>query len=205
MTIQREIRRKAFHVLAGITVPALYYLFVLAQQSTGRPYTYLAKWILFGATAITLTIDIIRLRHLFIKIIFIDPFGPLLRRHEISALTGATHLMISALLCFVLFRDGVAIAAMCFLVIGDSLAAIVGRHMGQTKFFEKSFEGGGAGLAGCLLIGALIVNLPHLQLGSLQMAAGAVAAIVVEMLPIPMDDNIRIPLVSGAVMQLLFR
>ncbi len=198
MKIEREIRRKAFHIMAGMSIPVLYYVFMVLEQ------TWLATWILLAITLSILAIDVIRLRHQFIKIIFIDFFGPMMRRHEISALTGATYLMISSLLCVLIYSDSVAIAAISFLVIGDALAAIVGRSVGRIKFFEKSFEGAGAGLLGCLLVGALIVNLPASDLKYLQMAVGALTAIVVEMLPIPLDDNIRIPLASGAVMHLLF-
>jgi dolichol kinase len=35
------------------------------------------------------------------------------------------------------------------------------------------------------------------------MLAGAVTATVIELLPIPLDDNIRVPLAAGAVMQWL--
>ncbi|HBE73904.1 MAG TPA: hypothetical protein DDW31_07470 [candidate division Zixibacteria bacterium] len=198
MTIQREIRRKAFHIMAGMSIPVIYYVFMVLER------TWMATWILVAATLGILAVDIIRLRHQFVKIIFIDFFGPMMRRHEISALTGATYLMISSLVCVLVFSDGVAIAAVSYLVIGDSLAAVVGRSLGRTKFFEKSFEGAGAGLLGCLAVGTLIVLLPETGLGYLQMAAGALTAIVVEMLPIPLDDNIRIPLASGAVMHLLF-
>lgn len=198
MTIKREIRRKAFHIMAGMSIPAIYYAFMVLDQ------TWLATWILVAAALGILAVDIVRLRHQFVKIIFIDFFGPMMRRHEISALTGATYLMISSLVCVLVFEDSVAITAVTYLVVGDSLAAVVGRSLGRTKFFEKSFEGAGAGLLGCLAMGVLIVNLPHSELRYLQMAAGALTAIVVELLPIPLDDNIRIPLASGAVMHLLF-
>jgi len=198
MIIQREIRRKSFHILAGLSIPAIYYVFMLFNQ------TLLAKWIFFAATAAILAIDVVRLRHLFIKIIFLDIFGPLLRKHEISALTGATYLMISSLICFMLFRDSVAMLAISYLIVGDSLAALVGRSMGRTKFFEKSFEGAGAGLAGCLVIGVIIMCLPKTDITLYEMALGALVAVIVEILPIPLDDNIRIPLASGAVMQLFF-
>ncbi len=184
--------------MAGMSIPVFYYVFMVLDQ------TWLATWILLAAALCILAVDIIRLRHQFVKIIFIDFFGPMMRRHEISALTGATYLMISSLVCVLIYTDSVAIAAISYLVIGDSLAALVGRSLGRTKFFEKSFEGAGAGLVGCLAVGSLIVNLPGTELGWLQMAAGAMTAIAVEMLPIPLDDNIRIPLASGAVMHLLF-
>lgn len=198
MILQREIRRKAFHILAGLALPALYYLFMLLHQ------TILAKWIIAAVALAILVVDIIRLKHLFIKIIFLDLFGPLLRKHEISALTGATYLMLSSLACFTFFSDSIAILAISYLIVGDSLAALVGRSVGRTKFFAKSFEGAGAGLAGCLMIGLIIMHLPGTDITFWEMAAGAMTAAVVEMLPIPLDDNIRIPLASGAVMYLFF-
>lgn len=203
LNLQREIRRKAFHMLAGLTVPFLYYGALLLEQASGKPYTYLAKWILLAAAAATLALDIIRLRHQFIKIIFIDIFGPLLRRHEIDALTGATYLMLSSLACIVFFQPFIAMASICFLVIGDALAAMVGRNLGRTKFFLKSFEGTAAGLAGCLLIGTVLIFLPHSDLSLSRMLIGAAVAMIVELLPIPLDDNIRVPLAAGAVMQWL--
>jgi dolichol kinase len=198
MTIQREIRRKSFHVLAGLSIPAIYYFFMLFNQ------VLLAKWIFTAAAISILAIDIVRLRHLFVRIIFLDIFGPLLRKHEISALTGATYLMISSLACFMIFRDSVAILSISYLVVGDSLAALVGRSMGKIKFFTKSLEGAGAGLIGCLIIGSAIMYLPKTNLSLLQMIAGAVTASIIELLPIPLDDNIRIPLAAGAVMHFLF-
>jgi len=203
INLQREIRRKAFHMLAGLSVPFLYYGALVLEQSTGKPYTYLAKWVLLGAAAATLCLDVVRLRHQFIKIIFIDIFGPLLRRHEIDALTGATYLMLSSLACVLLFQPFIAMASISFLVIGDALAAMVGRNLGRTKFFLKSFEGTAAGFAGCLLIGTAIIFLPFSDLSLPRMVIGAAVAMIIELLPIPLDDNIRVPLAAGAVMQWL--
>jgi dolichol kinase len=198
MTIQREIRRKSFHLLAGLGIPVIYYVFMLLGQQV------LAKWILLAATVSILVIDLIRLKHMFARIIFLDIFGPLLRKHEISALTGATYLMISSLVCFYMFRDSVALLAISYLVIGDSLAAIVGRSIGRPIIFGKSLEGSVAGLLGCLVIGSAIMLLPGTSLGWAELSLGAVVAMAVELLPIPLDDNIRIPLASGAIMHLLF-
>lgn len=204
MTLAREIRRKAFHVLAGMSIPVLYYLFLGWQHISGRPYTYLAKWILAGATVAILAIDVIRLRHQFFKIVFIDFFGPLLRRHEISALTGATYLMLSSTICILIYRSEVAIAAISYMVIGDAFAAVAGRSFGKPVFFGKSFEGAAACLAGCLLIGTVIVLLPGSALRFLPMALGAAAATIAELTPLQLDDNITIPLLSGLVMNIFF-
>jgi acyl phosphate:glycerol-3-phosphate acyltransferase len=206
MTLAREIRRKSFHVLAGMSIPVLYYLFLMWEHLANRPdtYTILAKWILVGATLAILAIDVIRLRHQFFKIVFIDFFGPLLRRHEISALTGATYLMLSSTICILIFRSEAAIAAISFMVVGDAFAAVIGRSLGRPVFFGKSFEGAAACLAGCLLVGTGIVLLPGSALRFLPMALGAVTATAAEMTPLQLDDNITIPILSGLVMDLLF-
>ena len=209
MTIAREIRRKSFHVLAGMSIPVLYYLFLMWEHLTNRPdtYTILAKWILVGATAAILAVDVIRLRHQFFKIVFIDFFGPLLRRHEISALTGATYLMLSSTVCILLFKSEVAIAAISFMVVGDALAAVIGRSLGKPVFFGKSLEGAAACLAGCLAIGTAIILLPatpEQRLHFWPMALGALTATLAELLPFQLDDNITIPLLSGLVMYLTF-
>ncbi len=204
MTLAREIRRKSFHVLAGMTIPVLYYLFLAWQHISGKPYTYLAKWILAAATAAILAVDLIRLRHQFFKIIFIDFFGPLLRRHEISALTGATYLMLSSTICVLIYRSDVAIAAIAFMVIGDAFAAIAGRSFGKPVLYGKSLEGTMACLAGCLLIGSAVVAVPGSGLRLLPMALGAVAASAAELAPLQLDDNITIPILSGLVMNLAY-
>jgi len=204
MTLAREIRRKSFHVLAGMSIPVLYYLFLVWQHVTGKPYTYLAKWILAASTAAILAIDLIRLRHQFFKIIFIDFFGPLLRRHEISTLTGATYLMLSSTICILVFKSEVAIAAIAFMVIGDALAAIAGRSFGTPVLFGKSIEGTLACLAGCLVIGTADVVLPGSNLRLLPMALGALTATAAELAPFQLDDNITIPILSGLVMNVFF-
>lgn len=204
MTLAREIRRKSFHMLAGMSIPVLYYVFLGWQHISGKPYTYLAKCILVGATLAILVVDVIRLRHQFFRILFIDFFGPLLRRHEISELTGATYLMISSAVCILVYRSGVAIAAISYMVIGDAFAAIAGRRFGRPVLFGKSLEGAAACLAGCLLVGAGIVLLPGTGLRPLPMALGALTATLAEFAPLPLDDNITIPLLAGLVMHLTF-
>ena len=95
-------------------------------------------------------------------------------------------------------RDG-GTPAMAFLIVGDMLAAIVGKAVGRTRVFGKSLEGFAAGFGGGFLAAWALV--PGLGAGPLALAAFAAA--VVEILPIPVDDNFRIPLLSGLVLELL--
>ncbi|MEN9979897.1 MAG: hypothetical protein ABIK38_06100, partial [candidate division WOR-3 bacterium] len=95
------------------------------------------------ATTIFLVIDLLRLRLNPFKDIFIILFGSLLRRKEFSSLTGGSYLMVASLVCMLLFGNnrGVFIAAISFLAIGDTVAAIVGLSIGKIRIFRKTVEG----------------------------------------------------------------
>ena len=118
-----------------------------------------------------------------------------MRKHEIHSFTGATYLMISAVLCIGFFPAEIAVVSLAFLAIGDTLAALVGIQLGKRKILNnsKSLEGSLACFAGCFVFGLLFLN-PVVAL------IGAFTATVAEFSRIPIDDNIKIPIVSGLVM-----
>jgi glycerol-3-phosphate acyltransferase PlsY len=160
-----------------------------------------------AATAIFLTVDILRLRLNPFKNIFIIFFGSHLRRKELTGLTGGSYLMLASLVCMLLFGSssagrGVFIAAISFLVLGDTVAALVGLSIGRIRVFHKTVEGMLAGLLVCIGVAWLVSRLPGLDLPLGIGILGAVSAAIVEALPIEVNDNVVIPLLSGAVMML---
>ena len=64
------------------------------------------------------------------------------------------------------------------------------------KFYNKTIEGTLAGLIVCLLSGSLI----QLTLPLLVVYSGAFAAMFIELLPLPIDDNLSVPLFAGTIM-----
>jgi dolichol kinase len=145
------------------------------------------------------------------KGIFIILFGSLLRRREFSSLTGGSYLMLASLVCMLVFGSGILgtkpgegrgvfIAAISFLAVGDTVAAIVGLSIGRTKVFRKTLEGTLAGLAACIGVAFLVSVLPRLDLPLIIGILGAVSASLVEALPIEVNDNVVVPVFSGAVM-----
>jgi glycerol-3-phosphate acyltransferase PlsY len=156
-------------------------------------------------TLVFLVVDFLRLRLNPLKSIFIILFGSLLRRREFTSLTGGSYLMLASLVCMLIFGSsaggrGVFIAAISFLVIGDTVAAIVGLSLGRVRFFRKTLEGTLAGLAACVAVAWVVSVLPRLDLPLGIGILGAVCASVVEALPIEVNDNVVVPLLSGAVM-----
>ena len=83
------------------------------------------------------------------------------------------------------------------MILGDMSAALVGKMWGRTKLLgKKSLEGSAACFVVCVLIALVKLN-PVIAI------IGALVATIVELIPFPIDDNLTVPLVSGAVMHFL--
>ena len=191
-----EAQRKAIHV-ASIILP-LGILFEWLPWPRGRSQW---RWFLIALTLGAVTIDLLRIHEHRVGRFFREFFGEMIREHERISLLGSTYLLIAALLAVEIFPRPVAAAALGFTVLGDTFAALVGKAWGRHRFFHKTLEGAAAGFAACLAWAAFLVGLGGLAWPVA--IVGAVAASLVEILPIPLDDNLGITLVSGYVMKLL--
>ena len=191
-----EAQRKAVH-LAFLILP-LDLLFEALPWPRGK-----RQWILLLLllTAGAIAVDLLRLHERRVQRFFRQFFGELIREHEQFSLLGSTYLLIAALLAVEIFPRDVAACAIGFTVVGDAFAAMVGKAWGRTPFFRKSIEGALGGLAACVAWGAVLAATGHVPWGVAM--AGAVAASLIELLPIPLDDNLGMTLVSGYVMKLL--
>jgi dolichol kinase len=154
------------------------------------------------ATVLVITTDLLRLRRNPFKHFFIVLFGSQLRRREFDSLTGGSYLFLAALVSMLIFgsRPGVFIAAISFLIVGDTAAAVVGLSFGRVRFFRKTLEGTLACLAACLLVAWVVSSLKGLDLRLRDGILGAVSASIVEAMPVEVNDNVVVPIVSGAVM-----
>ncbi len=184
--VRHEAPRKALH-LAMIVIPLGILHF---------PLTVSRRTLMVVAVAL-LVADLVKMHQPRWRSVFTTFFGPLIRRHEHTGITSSTYMIVSALLATYLFDPDVAAAALVFLIVGDTLAAMVGLAWGKTRVFGKSLEGFVAGFVSSFAAAGLLV--PALPLPAV--ALGAFVAAVVEVLPIPVDDNFRIPLVAGLVLQ----
>jgi glycerol-3-phosphate acyltransferase PlsY len=182
-----ESKRKGVHALA-LVLPVLYYFLPAQVGRTG----------LLVLTGIVIILDLLRLRYATTRAMFALIFGPVIRRHEVWSLTGATYLLFSSVVCVFVYDKPVAVAAISFLVLGDLMAAVIGRRIGRLHVWGKTVEGAVACFITCVLVAWAIPDLP-LGVGM----AGAIVATLVEVLPIPLDDNLSIPLLGGLAMQLL--
>jgi dolichol kinase len=183
--VRGEAPRKAIH-LASIVIPLAMLHLPLAACRRGLAVLAVAL----------LVADVVKIHEPRLRSLFVTFLGPLIRRHEHTGITGSTYMIVSALLATYLFEPAEAACALVFLIVGDTLAAIVGLAWGRTPLFGKTVEGFLAGFVASFAAGVALV--PELPIGTV--ALGAAAAAIIEVLPIPVDDNFRIPLVAGLVL-----
>jgi dolichol kinase len=190
----KHIGRKLYHLIGGIGLLSLYYFL-------GRHSALICYSILF---LIVITVDLARLRIPAFNQFIFTRFGSFIRESERYKLTGTAPYVLGIGLSLYAFSLEVATAAICFLAFGDVAATTVGERYGRTKIGEKSLEGTIAFIAAALLSG-LLLSAIGVQLMTGVMILGALVAAGVELLPLPVNDNMVIPLVAGGTMELVLR
>ena len=122
-------------------------------------------------------------------------------------MTAATIVFASASFTILVFRQEIAIAALVFLSLGDSAAALVGKHFGRIKLVgNRTLAGSLAALNVCLLASLAILWLsPQFswKLTPMTLLVGSVVATLSELFDLPLDDNFRIPIFSALAMELI--
>ena len=191
----KHIGRKFFHLIGGLGLLSLYYLL-------GRHNALITYAVLIAAV---LAVDITRLKVPAFNQFVQSRFSSFIRKSETDKLTGTAPYLLGIGLSLLFYRTDIATAAVCFLAFGDVAATTVGERYGRTKISgEKSLEGTLAFAAVAMIVGFLL-SLAGVHLLHGIMLAGAITAAGVELVPLPVNDNLVIPLVSGGVMELLAR
>jgi dolichol kinase len=127
-------------------------------------------------------------------------------KEKAGFLLGTTNFLIANLFCIIFFSKSIAIASLVFLTYGDAMATIIGKKYGRIRFFKgKSLIGTASFFITCLALGIGMKFLPGLELGFPVILIGAFVAAIVELLPIPLDDNLTVAPVTCIVMEILSR
>lgn len=185
---KNEFARKAIH-FSLILLPLAYRYLVHYDRK-------ITLFVLLFLLAVALLVEIFRMKHPAFKRIFFDIFGLMIRKKEYHDFTSATYMLISVTICIAVFPPDIAFAAIAFLAIGDTLAALIGVQFGKRKMFDtaKSLEGSLACFAGTFVFGMFFLSSPIIAF------SGALAASLAELAPMRFDDNLKVPIISGIVM-----
>ncbi len=190
--IKAEVFRKLFNLFA-LFIPIVYYFTPVG----------IAKYIMLLITLVILVVDLSRLKISIFKDIFVLFFGSFLRKHEIWSITGASYLVLGAFISVLLFPKMIAIAALSFVIVGDTFAAIMGQTFGKIKLFKKSLVGSVSFFIVSVIIAYIISHLPDPLPFKVGLIGASISA-VIEALPLNIDDNFAVPIIAGAVMNFFF-
>ena len=186
--IKSEFARKAIH-LSNAIIPLSYYYFM--PEKIDMIIT-LATFLIF-----CFFIEIYRKNNNKLSTFFSNWFEFMMRDKEKKGeITGATWVFVGALFTILLVPNPFNVISLLFLSFGDAFAAIIGMKFPYIKLGRKTLSGSLAGFFACLTIG-LIIGIP---IAYEIIILGAFMAMFIEILPLPFNDNVSIPIFSGLSM-----
>ena len=186
--IKSEVARKAIHLSNAIIPLSYHYIF----SNKIDMLIVLASFLIF-----CFFIEIYRKNSLILSKIFSNWFEFMMRDKEKKGeITGATWVFVGSLFTILLVPDPFNIISLLFLSFGDTFAAIIGIKFPYLKLGKKTLSGSIAGFFACLSIG-LVIDIP---IAFEIILLGAFMAMFIEILPLPVNDNVSIPIFSGLSM-----
>ncbi len=194
-------RRKIFHTLMGLS---FLFLFVYA----GLPPLVKNIIATFFIT-LSLSVEVLRHNNKTVKKIVWRFFGPLMREHEKTRVTAATHYIVSMAIVYYVFPLETATLTMLFIAVADPIAGIIGSTWGKIKIkTHVSLEGFLACFIACSSLAALcstfifsntLQPLYALPFSIMAGLAGAIAESSFKKL----DDNLVMPLLSAPMLLII--
>jgi len=195
-----HLARKIWHCGMGITMALIYGL--------GTPKALSVTLLLIAFVFFT-GAEYARLKVPQFNKIAIKMMGPIMRKNEIDRISGTPFYIGSVLLSVIIFPKLIAILSILYLAIGDPTSSIFGILWGDLgpRFANgKSLIGTAAGMGICSVITFVTMLFNSIPAGPalLISLAGGLAGGGAEMIPLEIDDNFSIPIVSGLALWVTF-
>lgn len=201
-----HLARKAWHVLMGLFIVGIY----MAGLTRSQGVLVLGAFLLLSLGAETARLRIPSFNESVMRF-----WGPLMRSCEVNRYSGTPYYIASALIAVGIFPKPIAALAIAFLAVGDPIASLFGIRYGDLSIRfpnGKSLIGTSAGMIACGVVAFIFLHFmnqtqflelkfEHLVILSV---VGGFAGGGAELLPMEVDDNFAIPVVSGFVLWLAF-
>jgi acyl phosphate:glycerol-3-phosphate acyltransferase len=183
------ILRAAVHVLLGITIAAA--LIVWGKIVVAITIAAIA--------VICFSLEWVRFRRPDFNHRIFGLLSFFIRQEEKKHFTGAFYYLVGTAITAALFTREIAVTAVLFLAFGDPAASLVGNRWGRVRLWGKSLEGDLACFAACFLVGTGLVYFQN-DLDWRVILSGSLAAMIIQAIPLRINDNITIPIGAGVVM-----
>lgn len=196
-----HLARKAWHMGMGLLLVSVY---LLSGMSRGT-----GVMILGSLLGLNLLVEITRLRVPSVNERVVRYMGTFVRSCEMNRLSGTPYYIAAAILAIGIFPQPIAVLSILYLAFGDPIASVFGILYGDRSVRMangKSLIGTAAGVLTCMAVTfafAQSLQLPGFELLTLTLIGG-LAGGTAELLPLEVDDNFSIPIVSGFMLWLTF-
>ena len=130
-----------------------------------------------------------------------------MRRQELHNLSSMSWLFLGNFIIMFLFPPEIVTLSLLILAIGDPVCNIIGIKYGKDKLIgSKSLQGSLAGFIACSIVSAAYFKVMDIMTSKLLLASvlsGFIGALA-EVIPIDIDDNFVIPVVTAILLWGLF-
>jgi diacylglycerol kinase (CTP) len=192
--------RKTWHLVMGSIIALAY----LAGVDTSTAVITLSCFL-----GLDLLIETARLRAPSLNEKVMRYAGPFMRSCEVDRMSGIPYYLLSTIIAIGIFPKPVAVLSILYLSCGDPIASLFGilyGHKSVRLANGKSLIGTAAGVLACTLVSFFFLRSIGIDDQTTLAVAlvGGLAGGTVELLPLDLDDNFTIPVVSGFVLWLAF-
>lgn len=194
-----HLARKAFHMTGGAL---LLYFLVLRNVDA-----MVISSVLTGLLTIVLIIELLRKNFPAFNQFTVRFNQHIIRKEEVDGITGIPFYLASCLIAVLIFPFHIAVLSILYLALGDPSSSFFGVLYGRDSLFEnKSLQGTLGGFLVCSLSTAAYLLYSGAADGKVFVFSvmGGLAGSIAEMLPLNIDDNFSIPIVSGCMMWIVF-
>ena len=195
-----HLTRKIWHMMMGLVIAFVY----LSGMQVGTAVMVLGSVLGFDLLMETARLKIPAVNEKLMRI-----WGPVMRACEVDRVSGIPHYLAASLLAIAIFPKPVAILSILYLACGDPIASLFGILYGHKSYrlaSGKSLIGTLAGVVTCMLVSFIFLKTLPVSGGALFALTfiGGFAGGLAELVPLDMDDNFTIPVISGFVLWLAF-
>ncbi|TVP43795.1 MAG: hypothetical protein EA350_13095 [Gemmatimonadales bacterium] len=181
--------RRVFHAANGMVLAGL----ILSQV---LPWSVLVGLLLLALLA-ALALDLLRFGIPALNRLFFRVLRPLASPREAGGIASSTWYLLGCLVAVAAFPREIAAGSILVLALADPAASWLGRRWGRRRLGSGSLAG-----SGVFFTVATAVLLPFVvtAAGIPAVLLAATAATLAEAFSGPFDDNLLVPLVTGAVL-----
>lgn len=194
-----HILRKIWHIFCGVSVLGAYYL-------SGQDIMYFG-WFCLSVALVGFLGDVLRMKSKKFNTLAIKTLGLFMRKSEENGFTGLPFYALGAGLSIMFYDKHIALISIMFLVFADPIASFVGVNLGKDKILpNKSLQGTMASFFVCYIVSFLYLadyGVDSFNLILFSLCAGIIGSISELASAFNIDDNLTIPVISGAGLTVL--